>query len=153
MISKAAVEKIFTFCLLAFSLWVAFESWELSLGDLNEVGPGFFLFFGAILMAILCLSNLTKVWRTRARSGPAFSSFLDMKRLAWTFLISFLYVLFFNTFGFILMSTAFLVFLVMLVGGEKWLKATLVSVVVVVSGYVIFNVLLRIPLPVGIFGF
>jgi hypothetical protein len=153
MISKAALETIFTFCLLIFSLWVVFESWGLSLGDLSEVGPGFFLFFGAILMGILCLSHLAKVWRTLGKSGPAFSSFQNLKRLAWTLLISFLYVLFFNTFGFILMSTAFMVLLLMLVGGEKWFRAAVVSGVVVVSGYVIFNVLLRIPLPVGVFGF
>jgi len=153
MISKAAVETLFTLCLLAFSLWVAFESWGLSLGDLTEVGPGFFLFFGAILMGILCLFHLTKVWRSPEKSGPAFSPSQDMKRLAWTLLISFFYVLFFTPLGFILTSAAFMVLLLMLVGEEPWLRASVVSGIVVVSGYVVFNVFLRIPLPVGPLGF
>jgi len=153
MISKRAVETLFTLCLLAFSLWVAFESWGLSLGDLNELGPGFFLFFGAILMGVLCGYHLFWGWRSPGKSGPAFSSYQDMKRLAWTLLISFFYVLFFNSFGFIFTSAAFMFFLLTLVGEESWLLAAVVGGAVVVSGYVIFNVFLKIPLPVGLLGF
>jgi putative tricarboxylic transport membrane protein len=153
MISKRAVETLFTFCLLAFSLWVAFESWGLSLGDLNELGSGFFLFSGAILMGVLCIYQLVRGWRSPGKSGPGFSPYQDMKRLAWTLLISFFYVLFFNPFGFILTSAAFMLLLLALVGKESWLLAAVVAGVVVVSGYVIFDVFLRIPLPVGLLGF
>ena len=153
MISKRVVETLFTLCLLTFSLWVAFESWGLSLGDLDELGPGFFLFFGAILMGVLCLYHLVRGWRSPGKSGPAFSPYQDMKRLAWTLLISFFYVLFFNSFGFILTSAAFMLLLLKLVGEESWLLASVVGGVVVLSGYVIFNVFLRIPLPVGLLGF
>ena len=153
MLSKAALETIFTFCLLIFSAWVVFESWGLSLGDLLEMGPGFFLFFGALLMAILCVSHLRNMWRKSGKSGPAFSSAENMKRLGWTLLITLLYGLLFNTLGFILVSAAFMASLLVLVGEERWGRAAVVSGIVVMSGYVIFSVLLRIPLPTGVFGF
>jgi len=47
------------------------------------------------------------------------------------------------------MSAAFMVLLLVLVGGETWHRSAVVSAAVVVSGYVIFNILLKIRSPLA----
>lgn len=143
---------IFTLCLLILSIWVAIESWRLSLGNLHEIGPGFFLFFVATLMGILSLGSLTKVLMSRARIVPAFSSYKKLIGVIWTFIISIVLTLFFDTLGFVIMAMLFMTALLRLVGKERWLRLSIVTALTTVLSYFLFKVLLKIELPAGFLG-
>lgn len=153
MVTNKLLEIMFTLFLLAVSIWIVVESFILSLGNLHDPGPGFLCLLGALLMGILSLTNLIKVSMSREKTAPAFSSLKGLGGLILTVVIVTMFALLFETVGFIITSTLFMALMLKLVGQERWVRLSLITISSVILSYVIFKILLNIQLPVGPFGF
>jgi len=150
--SKKILEIVFTLCLLIFSVWVVVESWKISLGSLREIGPGFYLFFSAIFMGILSLLSIIKSLMGHVIMTPAFPPGSNWRGVIWTLIISISFACFLNLLGFIIMATVFMLGLLKLVGQERLIRITIVTIITVVFSYIIFKSVLHIQLPVGFIG-
>ena len=94
------------------SVFVTIESYRLGLGSLNHPGPGFLFFWAGIFMGILSLSILVEAWPKRGKDDE--KKIFDKRNLGKIALLligTFLYAVFLEKLGFILMTLALLVFL------------------------------------------
>jgi putative tricarboxylic transport membrane protein len=134
-------------------VWVISEGYALSLGNLENIGSGFLLFFEALLMFILCAAGIAGVIKKRGKSKPAIDSYRSLVRISLTVFITLITAVFFEILGYILTASLFMVLLLKLVGRERWLRLSIVTFLTIALSYIIFAHLLNIQLPIGPFGF
>ena len=146
-------EMFFVLLLLIGSLWVIVESYQISIGYLKDPGPGFLLFYGAILLGLLSLINFVKLILNRNKTLPAFPTSGNLKRLLYMFISVAIAVFFFETLGYVIVSTLLMIFLVKFIGRERWARSFIVTGLMVILSYLVFSILLKIQLPTGPFGF
>lgn len=149
MISKKQFEIFFSSVILVTSIWVMTESIKMSLGNLREPGPGFLPFYAAAIMGVLTLINLIKIIFSAVPSVPVFESFANLRLLLYTIIIALLTALFFESLGFIIMTTFFLILTLKFVGRESWFRILRITLFILIFSYLIFIVLLNIQLPMG----
>lgn len=153
MIKNTTLEIIFTLLLGVFCLWVIVEGYELSLGNLAEIGPGFLLFFEGIFLGILCLVSLRALFFESGDLAPAFSSSRGLRGVFFVIGLTSIVGFFFEILGFTIISVLFLILLLRYVGEERWTRLLPVAILTILFSYIIFNKLLNIQLPVGPLGF
>jgi len=146
MIRKDLASALFW---LALSIVVVVQGLALKLGGLQRPGPGFFPFWGGIVLALLSLILLFgALGRRRA---------LTWTGVRWLKLLVVVaallgYLFFLERLGFATVTALFLLLLFRL-EGKGWGWSVTVSVLGAVSCYAFFHVWLRTQLPVGPFGF
>ena len=152
MVTKKVVQIYFHGCLLLMSLWIIKESYELSLGYLNDPGPGFLPFYAGLFLVGLCLLNIRRILKSPNLQRPAFSGNHNLKRLGWAILVMAMTISLFETLGYGFTMSIFMIAMLALVCQEPWGKTLIITVGTVASSYIIFK-LLQTQLPVGPFGF
>ena len=75
------------------------------------------------------------------------------ERLLFMFLSVAIAVFFFETLGYVIVSTLLMIFLVKFIGGERWVRSLIVTGLMVILSYFVFSILLKIQLPTGPLGF
>lgn len=153
MISERMLEIIFSLFLCVIAVWIIIEGYALSLGNLDDIGSGFLLFFEAILMVVLCSFSVANAISNRRKPIPAFDSRQRLLKVGLTIFITMITAVFFEILGFVLMASLFMVLLMKFVGNERYLRLSLVMAVTISLSYLIFSLLLNIQLPAGPFGF
>jgi len=134
---------------LIVAILVAFQSVALKLGTLARPGPGFFPFWGAVVLAVLSLVLFVGSRTTRpARPGPAERSWTPLV-VAGALLA---YVLLLEPLGFGTVTFLFLLLLFRLVR-KPWLAGGLAALAGAAASHVLFQVWLKTQLPRGPFGF
>jgi putative tricarboxylic transport membrane protein len=134
---------------LGLAIFVSLESWTaLKLGTLRQPGPGFFPFWGAVLLGTLSLILLVRSLRSRER--------LNFGALRWPALVLILaalliYLLFLEALGFVIVTFCFLLLLFRF-GETGWIKSAASSVVATSLAYALFRLWLQVQLPRGWFG-
>jgi putative tricarboxylic transport membrane protein len=134
---------------LGLAILVAVQSYALKLGTLHQPGPGFFPFWGAILLGIL---SVVLFVGSRSRSAtPA-----AREARSWTPVIVagglLAYVLLLEPLGFVMVTFLFLLFLFRLVR-KGWLVSGLVALTGTAACYALFQLWLKSQLPRGPLGF
>ena len=134
---------------LAVAIFVARQSLALKLGTLNQPGPGFFPFCGAVILGVLSLALLV-----RSRPGGAPESAAGFG--SWTVLVvagALLgYVMLLEVLGFVVVTFLFLLLLFRLVR-KGWMVSGLTALAGAVASYALFQLWLKTQLPRGPFGF
>jgi len=153
VITERTLEIIFSLFLCMICVWVISEGYALSLGNLENIGSGFLLFFEALLMLILCAAGIAGVIKNRGKPKPAIDSYRSLVRISLTVFITLITAVFFEILGYILTASLFMVLLLKLVGQERWLRLSIVTFLTIALSYTIFALLLNIQLPIGPFGF
>lgn len=134
---------------LAIAIFISLEGFtHLKLGTLRSPGPGFFPFWGGLLLAGLSLILLARSLKSRERLGSTV--------IPWTALLVVLsallsYLLFLETVGFVLVTFFFLLLLFRF-GKTGWLKSGAGAVVATSLAYALFRLWLQVQLPRGLFG-
>jgi putative tricarboxylic transport membrane protein len=134
---------------LAIAIFVSFEGFtKLKLGTLHQPGPGFFPFWGAMLLGTLSLILLVRSLRSSDR--------LNFGAVRWSALVLVLaalliYLLFLEALGFVIVTFCFLLLLFRF-GQIGWIKSAASSVVATSLAYALFQLWLRVQLPRGWFG-
>jgi putative tricarboxylic transport membrane protein len=141
---------------LIFGILICFGSIRLSLGDFHNPGPGFLPFItGAILT---CLSFV--VFVQSGRSGKAKTGqkpFIIDRQRAWKATITLIallaYAIGMDYLGFLVSTTIFLAFVLWIVEPQRWYIVIFGSILASAVSFTIFEILLKSPLPRGIFEF
>lgn len=134
---------------LGLAILVAVQSYALKLGTLHQPGPGFFPFWGAILLGVLSVVLLlgSRSHSASATAPPAGS---------WTPVIVagalLAYVLLLEALGFVTVTFLFLLFLFRLVR-KGWLMSGFVALTGTAACYALFQLWLKSQLPRGPLGF
>ena len=139
---------------LVVGIGIAISSLKYGFGTLHEPGPGFITFFAGAILTLLSLSLFFSSLRDQKdRSGfqnlwaglePGKVLYVTVLLVAYTFLL--------KPIGF-LISTFILLFLLFRVKGIYRLKTIfLISFLVTVGSYIIFEIWLKAQLPKGILG-
>lgn len=153
MIQNRTLEILFTLFLAMVCIWVTVEGYNLSLGSLSEIGPGFLLFFEGIFLGLLCLISLQRLSRGPRDSPPAFFSNQGFKGVVLTIGVTLIVAIFFETLGFIISAALFLVFVLRFVGEERWGRLLWVAGLTILFSYCIFSLILKMQLPLSPLGF
>jgi len=137
-------------CLAAVFAFFAFESLRLSLRDTLGPGPGFFPFWLSVAGGSLCLFLFVQLARGRlAFDNPILKFELRPVALVLAGLVVAAAAL--EAVGFRLAMLALLPYLLLVLGVRNWVALTIFSLAGSVGVYYLFTVLLKVPLPVGIF--
>jgi len=140
---------------LAVGIVIAISSLKYGLGTLHEPGPGFITFFAGSILALLSLSLFFSSLRDQKDQGGFQSLWVGLKPLKVLYVIILLVAYTFSVkpIGF-LISTFLLLFLLFRVKGTYRLKTILLmSLLVTVGSYIVFEIWLKAQLPKGILGF
>ena len=134
---------------LMLAIVLALQSFALKLGALNQPGPGFFPFWGAVALGILSMILLV-----RARTRVALPSAAGVRTWVLVLVAGALlgYVLLLEVLGFVTVTFLFLLLLFRLVR-KGWAMSGLAALAGASASYVMFQVWLKTQLPRGPFGF
>ena len=141
---------------LGVGVVICVGAFRLSVGTFRNPGPGFLPFItGAILalLSFLLYLQTRKPGEGSQRGKPFFTN----KSRAWKAglaLIALLaYAVGMEYLGFLVSTTVFLAFLLGVVEPQRWYIVAFGSGLVAIASYAIFEILLKSPLPKGIFEF
>ena len=139
---------------------------RLSLGSLNDPGPGMFAFIAGAALTLLSLIQWINLViahvRAKAFSGqvpdsplvePLFANKRGALKAAAIVAALLAYTLSIEHLGFIFSSSLFIGFLLWLLEPQRWYVIVFGSVVSSLTTYLVFKVWLDMALPVGLFGF
>ena len=133
-------------CFLAVAVAFTTGAVRLQIGGPTEPLPGFFPFWGGLILIVLSLLYLFSAWAGRVAESPAFGRLGGPIVVVGTLV---LYVATLETLGY-LITTACLCAVVMRVLETKpWVNAA-VSLVLSAVSYVLFDRLLGVTLPQGL---
>jgi hypothetical protein len=152
MVTKKIIQAFFHGGLLLMSLWIIWGSYEISLGNLSDPGPGFLPFYAGLFLGGLCLINLRRILKSSNLRQPAFPEIRNLRRLGWAILVMAVTISLFEPFGYVISMSIFMIAILILVCQEPWRKTLIITVCTVASSYIVFR-LLQTQLPVGPFGF
>jgi hypothetical protein len=139
-----------------FGAVTAFLSQTMPLGSFRMAGTGLFPFCLGILLMILSCFFLLKIYfhgrKKTEEKGRAASMAGSPGTLAFFFGSMVFSTLFFNSFGYPLVSFLLMVSLLRILGMKRWGLNVLISVVTAAGCYFLFVQWLQIPLPKGWIG-
>lgn len=143
---------------LAIAIFAAVQGVALKLGSLQRPGPGFFPFWGGVLLALLALILLVKSFqvggseRRIGRPKGATPPTGDPRRLLVVAGALLGYIGLLETLGFVIVTFVFLLLLLRL-ERRGWVFSAVAAVAGASSSYALFQLWLRTQLPRGPFGF
>jgi len=149
------VDRISGIFWLCFAILMIIQSYHLGLGTLHKPGPGFLFFWVNIVLGIMSLIVLIRAWVGKKEEGPQSAIFgtQNVLKIIFVLISLFLYVLLMETLGFIPVTLLLFIFLLGIIEKKKWYYTALVSVVVTVISYLIFETWLQSQLPKGVLEF
>ena len=151
---EEAIEKwdrVSGYILLAVGVITAWSSTSLSMGKFRHPGPGFLPFGLAFVLIILSLALILQS-RTNGGSPKPFWAKRTWLRPLLGVLSLVFYALFFDWIGFILTTFIFLVIWMWVIERLRWRTILSISIGTTAALYLIFNLLLEVPLPPGFLG-
>lgn len=148
---KISIDTIVTFVLLVFSSLYFAMSFQYAYWAGRVPGAGFIPRWASGFCVLLCLFTLVKSFR---EEGMAIKDVIPNKTAAINIGVSWLAMILFAVFskkiGLAITSVLMLTLLFKL--GNKWPKAILYAVITAAACFVLFKVVLKVPVPVNRFG-
>ncbi len=133
--------------LLFVSAWAIIGGLKLGLGKVSEPQPGFFPFWGGVILAILCAVLLFQAWAGRSKGAEAFGA-IWRPIIMMTGLI--VYVALLNIIGYLLATIILSIVLLRVLGTKRVWSLALAALIMALGSYILFDRLLNVPLPAGI---
>jgi putative tricarboxylic transport membrane protein len=140
---------------LLFAIFISIASYRLGLGTLHRPGPGFLFFWAGIALGLMSLVILIRAWSSKKAGEPEVSIFgrQNLPKILLVLISVFLYAIFMETVGFILITLLLFIFILGMIEKKRWFFTVFVSIVVTVAAYLIFEIWLKSQLPKGFLGF
>jgi cobalamin synthase len=137
---------------LLFALYVLMGSLRLDVGGLHQPGPGFFSFFGGILLAVFSAILLVRSMLTKGEDGGKKKKGEEENPKAVIFVVIALviYGMVLEFLGFVLCTFFLVILLMCLFDRKKWWVVLFTAACISFGSYVVFNMLLKSDMPVGI---
>ena len=134
---------------LAVAIFAALQGLALNLGSLSRPGPGFFPFWGGVVLGVLSVVLIVRS-RRRATTRPS------VRPESWKPLVVvgalLAYLLLLEPLGFVAVTFLFLLLLFRL-ERRGWRFSAVSAAIGTLASYALFQVWLRTQLPTGPFGF
>ena len=134
---------------LAVAIFAAVQGLSLKLGSLDRPGPGFFPFWGGVVLGVLSVVLIVRGFR---RAGPS----PPIRPESWKPVVVvgalLAYLLLLEPLGFVAVTFLFLLILFRL-ERRGWAFSAASAAVGTLASYALFQVWLRTQLPIGPFGF
>lgn len=147
-------DKIGGFVWLVISLGIIASTWHYPFGTLEKPGTGFVPVLSGVIMAGLSLGIIFQaVFRGKeGNKEEEKGSFLNDRwpKLVVTLIILFSYPFLLDILGFILTTFALVLFLLKIVEPTKWRTALLHSALWTGVSYILFYIVLKVPMPKGV---
>lgn len=148
-------DQITAIVLLLFSAFIIEESSKMTLQVEFAPGYGFFPFWLGILMAVLSIMLFVNAWQRPAALDeeapiPGRQALINVAIILGALG---LYAFLMEPLGYVIDTLILVCLLLGVVEREKWLTTGVVAVAITGALYVIFQVLLGVPLPKGPLGF
>jgi putative tricarboxylic transport membrane protein len=145
-------EKVTCLLLIAFALFIGFESRKYPLGTIDNPGPGFLPLLLGIAMAVMAVALTVRVWKngTAKVHRPFWPEKGGLSKVSLAFATILLFTALLEITGY--MINLFFLFLILLrpIGRQKWSWSIAISLGAVLVAYLLFDKWLMIPLPRGI---
>lgn len=135
---------------LAFGVFIAYQGYELGLGEAREPGSGFAIFWLGLLAAGFSLSIIVSALREGSEDLATLWRGTRWPKVLLIIALLLIFGFFFDRIGFIVCSLALLLVLMRVVDPVPWPTALIVSFVGTFSVWYVLNKLLLIQLPVGL---
>jgi putative tricarboxylic transport membrane protein len=135
---------------LGVGAFVAWQGYEMGLGQLHEPGSGFAFFWIGVLMVALALVNVVE---GIVSAGPDLAELWKNTRWGRILVVTavlLVYGTLFETVGFIPLSLALLLLLMFFIDPVKWWLAIPVSFIATIGVWYVMSRLLKIQLPAGV---
>ena len=133
--------------LLSISAYVIIGGINLQLGKASEPQPGFFPFWGGVVLAVLSGILLIQAWTGRSKGGVPFGAI-------WRPMIMVIgliaYVAGLNIVGYLIATLVLSMVLLRILGTKKWWVLAFASLCIASGSYILFDRLLNVTLPAGI---
>lgn len=129
---------------------------SLKIGTANDPGPGLLPFLSGILVTVFSLTVFLKATfqkRSEEKNVRNLWANLDWKKVVYTIAALFVYALLLERVGFLFMTLLLFIFLFRKIEPQKWKLVIGLSVFASVGAYLIFDRMLQVQLPRGLFGF
>ena len=134
---------------LAVAIFAVLQGLALNLGSLNRPGPGFFPFWGGVVLGVL---SAVLIVRSHRQATPRPS----IRRESWKVLVVvgalLAYLLLVEPLGFVAVTFLFLLLLFRL-ERRGWRFSAVTAAIGTLASYMLFQVWLKTQLPTGPFGF
>ena len=135
--------------LLFIGGWAIVGGIKLHLGTVSEPQPGFFPFWGGVVLAGLSGILLFQALSGRSKGAEAFGAI-------WRPLIMIIglivYVAVLDTLGYVIATIVLSVILLRVLGTRKWWVLAVAGLIIAFGSYILFARLLNVTLPGGILG-
>jgi hypothetical protein len=133
--------------LLVFGLVVVYDSYRLG-SKWGSDGPqsGYFPFYIGLLICIASVATLVQALRDRQSAKLLFVSWPRLKMVLTVLIPALVYVFCVQYIGLYLASTVYIAVFMVWLGKYSWVKSVIVSVLVNVSFFLMFEVWFKVPL-------
>lgn len=142
---------------LLISLGIAFESYRLGIGELRSPRAGFLPFVASMLLGVLSVILLFSAAHRKREAIENHEDIAFNKGLMPKVLCAlgslFLYSIFLDVLGFLLVSVILMAYLLWAIEPQKWYVVTLGAILMPAIAYLLFGSFLGVQLPKGILGF
>ena len=141
---------------LGAGIVVCIGAFRLSLGSMNNPGPGMFPFLAGAILALLASILLFQSLRSKqppAQEDAFFVGAGGTKKAGLILVALFAYSLGMEYLGFLIATALFIAFLLALVEPQRWYVVLFGSIMASLLSYAIFKVAFDTPLPAGLYGF
>jgi putative tricarboxylic transport membrane protein len=135
---------------IIFSGAVAVEAWRLGFGSFVRPGPGFVPFLAAVVMGGLAIVALFQsILERSAAAAERIFPHREILRILLMIAALIVYVLFWNSLGFVATTFLLLLFLYRVVEPLRWRTVFITTVLTLAATYFLFSTLLGARLPIG----
>ncbi|MGB9698677.1 MAG: tripartite tricarboxylate transporter TctB family protein [Thermodesulfobacteriota bacterium] len=122
---------------------------NLSMGTLHRPGPGFFPFLLAIVLAFFSLALIFQNWARDKASLPFWERQNWLRPLLGLIILTG-YAILLNSLGFLISTFLFLIIWMVVIERLSWKTIFGVSIATTIVLFLIFGLLLEVPLPKGL---
>ena len=142
-------ESIISCFWLLLSIYLAYASYQLSLGSGARPGAGFFPFGAALAIGVIVLFRMIGVSPERGEATIATST-LEWKKITYVVAGMLAYALLLDSLGFAICTFLLLAFYLKIVATQTWRLSLVFAGGTSLLAHVFFDILLRAQLPRGL---
>ena len=138
---------------LLFGVGYLGMSFQLPFGRLAQPGAGLFPVIVGVVMVFASLTTMWEGWQLEKAKQIEFSAGADRERLLSLIGLLFGYFLSLTWLGYIASTTLFCILLMRMLSNLGWPRIVAYSLVMTLALYVVFVLLLKVPMPRGMLSF
>jgi putative tricarboxylic transport membrane protein len=139
--------------LFALAIYLMEEAWRMPPSGTASPGAGFLPFWLGAALAVMSLILFARVWRSRSTEKSPFPEKRVLIEIGSVMGGLAVYIALSEVLGFLVDTVLYVAFLMGIVQRKSWSTSLLVAASTTGGLYLIFQVLLNVPLPSNMFGF